>query len=70
MATKRQVEYEVKGNDLIITIPLDVKGVKSASGKSEVLASTRGNKPLGDLAEVPESLQQVKVGLNIYRPIK
>ena len=46
------------GKTLTLTVKLDAKGTTSASGKSVVIASTRGNIALGD----------VKIGLNIYRP--
>jgi hypothetical protein len=47
----------VEGNKLIITVDLDREGTPSKSGKSLVIATTRGNVRIGD----------VSVGLNVYR---
>lgn len=54
---------EVKGNDLVITLPgiKNATGVMSASGKSKVLASTRGNVLIAEL--------NANVGLNVYRKV-
>ncbi len=53
----------LKGNTLTITceLPEKGKGVRSASGKTMVLDSTRGNTPV-----VNETGRQVIVGLNVY----
>ena len=48
---------KVEGNKLIITVDLDRQGTPSKSGKSLVIATTRGNMRIGD----------VSVGLNVYR---
>jgi hypothetical protein len=48
---------KIEGNKLIITVDLDRKGTPSQSGKSLVVATTRGNQTIGD----------VTVGLNVYR---
>ena len=48
---------KVEGNNLIITVDLNRKGTPSKSGKSLVIATTRGNVKIGD----------VSVGLNVYR---
>jgi hypothetical protein len=47
----------VEGNKLIITVDLDREGTPSKSGKSLVIATTRGNVRIGN----------VSVGLNVYR---
>lgn len=47
---------------LVITVDLSVEGVPSSSGKSTIIASTQGN------ATVPGT--DLKLGLNLYRPIK
>ncbi len=49
----------VEGKKLIIEIDLDRQGTLSKSGKSRVIASSRGNQSIGD----------VKLGLNVYRPV-
>ena len=51
---------EVKGRTLIITIDLDAKASPSASGKTMVVASTRGNIPI-------EGTDGLTLGLNAYR---
>jgi hypothetical protein len=48
---------------LVITVDLKAPTTPSASGKTDVLASTRGN------ADVPGQAG-VKIGLNIYRTRK
>ena len=52
------VKFEVKGSTLTITIDLSVPGTADRSGKSTVLASTRGNK------QVQEG---VFMGVNVYK---
>ena len=47
----------VEGNTLTLTIPLNRPGQPSASGKTMVLASTRGNVTMND---------GITVGLNVY----
>ncbi len=51
---------EVKGRTLVITIDLDAKAVPSASGKTMVLASSRGNILI-------EGTDGLTLGLNAYR---
>lgn len=55
------VDLKVTGKKLTITIDLAAKGVTSASGKSTVIASTRGN------ITVPGA-DGVKLGVNCYKP--
>jgi hypothetical protein len=62
MATEN-IEISVQGNTLVITVDLSKTYGLSASGKSEVIASTGGN------ISVP-GRDEVKVGLNVYRPQK
>lgn len=59
----QNVEMKVRGNKLTITVDLSAKGTPSSSGKTTVLASTRGN------AKVPGK-DDIKIGLNVYRPNK
>lgn len=54
------IHMDVEGDILTIWIDLSVEGVPSASGKTVVLASTRGN------AEVP-TCTGFKIGLNLFR---
>jgi len=49
-----------KGNTLTLTIDLGAEGVPSASGKTLVVATTRGN------ADVPGD-GGFKLGLNLYK---
>lgn len=55
----RNVELEVKGDKLIITVDLQAQGRPSASGKTLVIASTEGN--------IGVSNGEFKVGLNVYK---
>lgn len=55
------VTTRIEGNRLIIEVDLSKSFGTSASGKSVVIASTQGN------VSVP-GREQVKMGLNIYRP--
>jgi hypothetical protein len=54
------VKLETKNNILTITIDLTRSSGRSKSGKTEVIATTRGNQP------VPGA-EGVKIGLNIYK---
>ena len=56
------VHAEVKAGQLILTVSLDAPATLSATGKTMVLASTRGNQAVADGGGEP-----VYVGLNVYR---
>jgi hypothetical protein len=57
------VTYSIQDGKLIIEVDLDQRGTPSKSGKTLVIASTRGNKTLTD-----DNGEDVGVlGLNIYR---
>jgi len=58
----KEVKSEVAGNKLVLTIDISGKGKVSASGKSMVIASTRGN------IEVPGTKGLI-LGLNLYRKV-
>jgi hypothetical protein len=55
------IEFEVQGDLLVITVDLSQELRTSASGKSVIIATTGGN------VGVP-GCEEVKVGLNVYRP--
>jgi hypothetical protein len=55
--------FKVEKNILTITVDLNAKQGVSASGKSEVIATTEGNISL-------EGNEAIKIGLNIYTPVK
>ena len=55
--------FTVNKNILTITVDLNSKQGVSASGKSEVIATTEGN--IG----IPGN-EAIKCGLNIYTPVK
>lgn len=55
----QNVTVEVKDGKLIATVDLSQKGTPSASGKSIVIGSTRGNVKLAE--------HGVSLGLNVYR---
>ena len=54
----RNIKAEIKDKKLILTIDLDAPTVPSKSGKTQVIASTLGNKELAE---------GVFVGVNVYR---
>ncbi len=56
----KNVEMRVEGNILTITVDLTKDYGLSKSGKTTIIASTGGNKP------VPGH-EDAKIGLNIYR---
>jgi hypothetical protein len=53
----RNVKATVAGDILTLEIDLSAKTEPSMSGKTLIVATTQGNKSLGD----------VKIGLNIYK---
>lgn len=55
------LKVKIEGKILTLQIALDVVGTPSASGKSLVVGTTRGNKPL------PEPFDNTILGLNCYR---
>jgi len=55
------MKVEIKGNELVITIPM-TKPAPSASGKTLVVASSRGNKATAALVDG----KPIIVGLNAY----
>ena len=57
----KNVEMNVEGNKLIITVDLDQEFGPSSSGKSITIASTEGN------VAIPER-EDIKIGLNVYKP--
>lgn len=56
----QNVKMTVKGNKLTIEVDLDAPTTPSASQKTDVVATTRGNVPIAD--------GKFMVGLNIYKP--
>jgi hypothetical protein len=58
----KNVQMEVKGNNLIITVDLTKDHGPSKSGKTIVVASTLGN------VNVPgDEFGHIKIGLNVYK---
>ena len=55
----KNVEMQVNGDVLTLTVDLSKRFGKSSSGKSESIASTEGNQAL-------PGMDEVKVGLNVY----
>lgn len=58
----QNVKYEVKGEKLIIEVNLKEELGPSASGKTMMIATTSGNADIGK--------DGVKLGLNVYKPLK
>jgi len=59
---ENNLDVQVDGNKLIITVDLDKTMGPSKSGKSIIVASTRGN------ISVPKN-DAIKMGINIYKSI-
>lgn len=60
MSNKLSVVVNAKAKTMTITLPYDPKGTESASKKTRVVASTRGNKP------VEVEGREIYVGVNAY----
>lgn len=59
----QNVSFKVAGNVLTITVDLSQRLGPSASGKTEIIATTAGN------ATLPGTTGgAIKVGLNVYTP--
>jgi len=58
----QNVQMTIKGNKLTIVVELDKDYGLSSSGKSQIIASTQGNK------SVPGK-DGIKIGLNVYKPV-
>ena len=58
----KNVDLKVTGNKLVITVDLSKTQGTSASGKSEIIATTGGNQDVPGQAGV-------KIGLNIYKKV-
>jgi hypothetical protein len=56
----KNVQLEVRGQQLIITVDLTQNQGPSASGKTEIIATTAGN------IAVP-GREEVKIGLNVFK---
>ena len=61
-----KVEKRGKSRILVIEINVDEAGTPSASGKSQVIATTRGNATIPG-TEDAKSKVLCKLGLNLYR---
>lgn len=62
MSNMKNVKLTVEGSKLLIEVDLSKEFGPSKSGNSIVIASTEGNQPAGK--------DDIKIGLNIYRPNK
>jgi hypothetical protein len=60
--TQKQLTASIEDGCLVIKVPLNPKPVRSASGKTLVVASTHGNKQ----TELEVDGKPVIVGLNAY----
>lgn len=55
----KNVELKVEGNILTITVDLSKEQGRSASGKTMIIATSSGNKPIEGT--------DATIGLNVYR---
>jgi len=53
----KNISYAIDGNNLVLTIDMSQDFGDSKSGKTTIVASTEGNKQIGD----------VRVGINVYK---
>jgi len=58
----KNVEIEVQGNKLIVTIDLGKEYGPSSSGKNIIIASTEGNQSVPGKEDTG-----IKIGLNVYK---
>lgn len=58
----KNVKMSVSGSTLTIEVDLSHEGAVSKSGKSVIIASSEGNKPIA-------GAEEYKIGLNIYKPV-
>jgi hypothetical protein len=62
---KAEIVKNGKEQNLVITLPLDMNGVASASGKTKVHASTRGNVK----TSIEINGKPLTIGVNAYAPV-
>jgi len=55
----KNIEMQVEGDKLTITVDLSKRFGKSSSGKSIIIASSEGNQAL-------PGAEEIKIGLNVY----
>lgn len=58
----KNVKMSVEGQTLTITVDLSAPSDVSKSGKSLIIASSEGNR-------LVPGTENIKIGLNIYRPL-
>jgi hypothetical protein len=58
------IEYKVEGNKLIMTVDLKAKGELSKTGKTRLIASSRGAEPV----DCNGARKGVKVAINVMVP--
>ena len=59
----QNIEQSLSGSILTLKIDLSKAGATSSSGKSVIIATTGGNKSITGYEN-----QNVKIGLNVYKP--
>ena len=59
----QNVDFDMRGDRLLIVVDLTQELGESSSGKSVIIATTGGN------VSVP-GREEIKVGLNVYRPVQ
>ncbi len=57
----KNIKVDIEGDQLILTIDLSKRFGTSGSGKSKIIATSKGNKDIGK--------GQIKLGLNLYEPV-
>lgn len=59
----QNIQSSLEGDKLTIVIDLSQELYESGSGKSMIIATTSGNKPVAGRANI-------LVGINVYKPVK
>ena len=55
------ITMQVKGDTLVVTVPLNGARAPSTSGKTDIVASTRGNQAIA----LPSG-ETIRVGVNVF----
>ena len=61
------IKAKLEGSMLTITIDLSKDLGPSKSGKTNIVATTRGNRAVGDLVKCNDKFSAIKLGINCYK---
>jgi len=67
MDAVQNLAFKIEGNVLTITMDVSKTFGLSKSGKTTSVASTKGNRPLGDMVKnCPKKFAEHRLGINCY----